>query len=504
MWEAIASNRQRSLMLIGLMGMLLVALGAVIGAALVPPAGNHYLDPGHRGGGVDPLVSGAWGAGIALTIWLILWLVAVAGGDDILLSAAGAKRVDKEHAPQLWNVVEEMTIASGLGKVPRVYLIEDDNPNAFAVGYKPGKAAVAVTTGLLRRLNRDELQGVVAHEIGHIRNMDVRFLTIAGVMMGSIVLIADLFLRSLWYGSGRRSSRSSRGGGQAQLILLVVAIVLAIAAPLLAQILYFACSRKREYLADASAARFTRYPAGLASALEKISTNVGRSPVKGARANRVVAPMFIVNPLQARGAVGLLATHPPTEKRIRILRSMGGGAGLAEYEAAYQREIGQKEHCLGERTLREAEAVAIREPSVTADERADAVARAREAGDLAAGLANFLFIACVCGLRIKVPPDFKRSEIKCPRCGREHEVPVAELAVVTAAAGAVRQGGKKAAKPTPPAPQSATIRYKRKGGGWESFKCRCGHPIQLSPGFRSPTVTCPKCRAVVSVDSTGR
>jgi len=417
MWEAIASNRRRSWLLIGLMGSLLVALGALIGTALAP-ALAAYSDPYHRTE-PDPYIGGLYGAGIALLLWFFLWGLARAGGDSLLLSSVGAQPIEKRHAPQLWNIVEEMTIAAGLRQMPKVYVIEDDMPNAFAVGHRADRATVAVTSGLLRRLNRDELQGVIAHEMGHIRNLDVRFLTLAGVMMGAIVLIADVFLRSLWYGGGgRRRSSSSRGGGQAQAILMLVAVVLAILAPLLAQLLYFACSRKREYLADASGASFTRYPEGLASALEKISRQVGGAQ----KVNRVVAPMYIVNPLQAGAAFSLFSTHPSTEKRVQILRSMAG-AGLADYEAAYRKVHGGSARCLGARTLAAAESAAARAPSAAAESKQDVVVRARAVGDLVAGLANFLLIPCDCGVRIKVPPKFTRPSVSCPRCGREHAVP---------------------------------------------------------------------------------
>ena len=497
MWEAIRSNQRRSLLLIALMGVLLVALGGVIGAAVVPPVDTHFVSHG-RGPQIDPLLSGAYGAGVALLIWLILWAVAAGSGDGILLSAAGAKRIEKEQAPQLWNVVEEMSIASGLGQMPSIYVIDDDAPNAFAVGYRPGRAAVAVTAGLLRRLNRDELQGVIAHEIGHIRNLDVRFMTMAGVMVGSIVIISDIFLRSLWYGGGRRSSRSSRGGGQAQAILMLIAILLAILAPLLAQMLYFACSRKREYLADASSARFTRYPEGLASALEKISRQAGRNVDDKKKANRVVAPMYIINPLQAQSAVGLMSTHPPTEKRVKVLRGMGGNVGFVEYESAFRKIHGDKASCIGARTLGADTGAEVRAPSVEPGARQDAVARARAAGDLMAGLADYLFIACACGVRIKVPPEFKRPSITCPRCGRQHEIPVA-AATAAMAVGAALKG----ADQTRPAtmPKRPPMRYVRKGTGWESFRCgSCGHTVQISPAFSATNVRCPKCNATIQVD----
>ncbi|HQO37145.1 MAG TPA: M48 family metalloprotease, partial [bacterium] len=197
MWDAIRSNQWKSTALIMLMGVLLVLLGFAIGMS------------------VDPQMGGAYGAVVAVGIWLVMCLVSLMGGDKILLMSSNAHPVEKRDAPQLYNIVEEMTIAAGLPKMPAVYIIDDHIPNAFAVGRKPEKAAVAVTTGLLKRLNRDELQGVVAHEIGHIRNLDVRFMTIASVMLGSIIMISEIFVRSVFYGGRVRSSRSSRsrGGG---------------------------------------------------------------------------------------------------------------------------------------------------------------------------------------------------------------------------------------------------------------------------------------------------
>ena len=464
MWEAIRSNRRRSWWLIAIMGVLLVCLGTAIGLVVIYPDGALL------------------GAGIALLVWLVLWLITVSQGENILLSLAKARRIERADAPQLWNVVEEMTIASGLKSMPKVYIIDDKAPNAFAVGRRPERAALAVTAGLLKRLNRDELQGVIAHEIGHIHNLDVRFMTMASVMLGSIVLIADGFLRALWYGGGgRRSRSSSRGGGQAQLIILGVAVLLAILAPLCAQLLYFACSRRREYLADASAARFTRYPPGLAAALEKISRRAGQTK----STNRAVAPLYVVNPLQAKAKFSLFSTHPPTEKRVQILRSMGGRAGYADYEAAYRNVHGGKRGCIGAATLESNDSVAARAATPEPAAKQQAVERAREVTDLLDRIANLILIPCLCGVRIKVPPNLKRDTVACPRCGRAHAVPRVESAT---------------AKPGQ-APRA--MRYVRKGGGWESFKCSCGHGIQLSPIFSAPYLNCPKCRCRIEIVGSG-
>jgi heat shock protein HtpX len=458
MWEAIRQNQRRSWVLIGVMGVILAALGVAIGTA------------------VEPRIGGIIGAAAAIFLWLMLWLTAL-HGDRVLLSGSGARQISKQDAPQLWNVVEEMTIAAGLPKPPRVFVIDDDAPNAFAVGRNPQKACVAVTSGLLRRLNRDELQGVIAHEIGHVRNLDVRFMTLAAVMLGSIVLLSDIFLRSLFYGGGRRSS--SRGGGQAQLVALLIAVALAIFGPIFAQLLYLACSRRREFLADASSARFTRYPAGLASALEKISQGVRGSK----KVNRALAPLYIINPLQGASLINLFSTHPPTMVRVQILRSMAG-AGLAEYERAYRRIVSDKEECIGAQTLESDTAVPLREASAEPDTPADATARSQEALDLIDRLANYLFIACACGVRIKVPPESPRDAVTCPRCGRTHAVPSAHAAPEAPAGPTVAE---------PP------LRFERTGGKWETFRCRCRHAVQISPSFSGTTVRCPKCSRVIEV-----
>ena len=462
MWDAIESNKRRSWILIGLMGALLVGLGFAVGYVWVPGMG------------------GALGALVALILWFVLVLVAFGQGDSILLASARAARISKDDAPQLWNVVEEMTIASGLPRMPAVYVIDNDVPNAFAVGRKPESAAVAVTSGLLKRLNRDELQGVIAHEISHVHNLDVRFMTLASVMLGAIVLVSDVFLRSLWYGGGGRRSSSSKGGGQAQLVMLVVALLLAILAPIAAQLLYFACSRRREYLADAGAARYTRYPEGLASALEKIAAKTRRAP----KVNRCLAPLYIVNPRQRGAMAALSSTHPPTEKRVAILRSMGGGAGYQAYEAAYRKVMGKSSRCLGRRTLDADQEVATRRPGPVPDAKKAAVQRAREAVDLIDRLGSFLLMSCACGVRIKVPPGLKRDSLSCPRCGTVHQVPRAEP--IAKAAGQ---------RKTPATP----MQYRRKQAGWESFKCSCGKAVQLSPSFCAPEIRCPGCKGTIKI-----
>jgi heat shock protein HtpX len=445
MWEAIAANRRRSRMLILCMGFLLVVLGGAIGGAV----GAWQMRPGREarlhvaGGDATSLVvevaatqgdAIVLGMLVAVGLWLVLWMTAEIGGDSILLGVAGARQIEKQDAPLVWDVVEEMTIAAGLPQMPSVYLIDDPAPNAFAVGRNPKLAAVAITTGLIKRLTRDELQGVVAHEIGHVNNQDVRFMTLAVVMVGAIAMLGGGFLRGVYYGGGgRRRSSEGNGAGGAAAILMVAAIVMAIVAPIAARLLYFACSRRREYLADACSARYTRYPEGLASALEKIGRASSMDPDAAGEGNAALAPLYIVNPRQALTADGPFSTHPPLEDRVRVLRAMTGGAGFGQYDAAFRAAHGAGgAGVVGGRTLaEEGELVGLREPTPEAkpdpgQQAPDAVARARQAVGVFDRAARVRTISCPCGLAIKLPPDWKDPQVRCPRCGRQHALAEAE------------------------------------------------------------------------------
>jgi heat shock protein HtpX len=239
--------------------------------------------------------------------------------DDLVALVTGAQHIErKEEAPELWRMVENLAITAGL-PMPRVYIVPDSSPNAFAAGRSPKQAIVAVTSGLLERLDEEELEGVLAHEMSHIRNYDVRLMTWAAVLAGSIALLAQIFTRVLWFGGGDRD----RGGGAANIILLLVMVVALILAPIAALLIQLAISRRREFVADASAAELTRYPQGLASALRAISAETQPSRALG---NAAVAHMMIVAPLGARGKGSkLFATHPPPEDRIARLEQMAGG-----------------------------------------------------------------------------------------------------------------------------------------------------------------------------------
>jgi heat shock protein HtpX len=314
-YNQISENRRNSALLtlavVGLFGLL----GFTIGYALT-----------------GDVVGAAGVMAFALAIGGALSVGSYFGGDSLVLATSGAKEVDETSAPQLMNVVREMSVAANV-PMPRVYLIDDTAPNAFATGRDPKHASVAITTGLLEKLDREELQGVMGHELSHVRNFDIRFALLVGVLVGSIALLADFFLRfTFWSGvSGRR--RDDRGGGSgAQAIVSIIAIVLAILAPIAARLVQLAVNRQREYLADASSVQLTRNPYGIERALAKISTDQEVLEV----ANRATQHMYFTNPIKKfeERSSGLFSTHPPTLDRINRLRELTGDAPLGGTDAA--------------------------------------------------------------------------------------------------------------------------------------------------------------------------
>ncbi len=312
-YDQISANKRNSLLMAGFVIVVLGLLGFAIGFALT-----------------GLLEGGVLTTGLALAVGAVSALVSYFAGDKLVLTVSGAKRVDETAAPQLLNVVREMAIASSV-PMPAVYLINDTAPNAFATGRDPAHASIAVTTGLLEKLDREELQGVIGHELSHVRNFDIRFALIVGVMVGAIAILADFFLRFTFWGGGRKSNSRDSGGG-AQVIVFVIAIVLAILAPLISRFIQLAINRQREYLADASAVELTRNPYGLVRALAKISGDPEVLEV----ANRGTQHMYFTNPIkkfEARSS-RLMSTHPPTLDRINRLRELTGEPPLAPAEAA--------------------------------------------------------------------------------------------------------------------------------------------------------------------------
>ena len=293
-YEEISGNKLKSIALVAFFFVFILILAFFF---------NYILDYGVAG-----LIA-------AVVITVLLSFGSYYYSDKIVLSISGAREATKEENAYLVNTVEGLSIAAGVPK-PKIYVIDDTAPNAFATGRTPEHAVICVTTGLLQKMNRVELEGVIAHEMSHIKNYDIRFMTLVSVMVGTVALLSDLILRSfLW---GRRGN--SREGGKLQIVLIVVGIVLAILAPIIAVMIQMAISRKREFLSDADGALLTRYPLGLASALAKIDAD--KESLEAA--NKATAHLYIANPLKGQHGWfdGMFATHPPIQERIAALKKM--------------------------------------------------------------------------------------------------------------------------------------------------------------------------------------
>lgn len=294
MYQQISRNRQKTYLIMVLFVVFVTMVVYVYGKALGDGLGF---------------------AGIGLVFAGFFTFISYYNSDKMVLAISKAKVIQKQDNPELYRIVENLCIGAGLS-LPKIYVIEDSAPNAFATGRDPAHAVVCVTTGLLEKLKKVELEGVIAHELSHIQNYDIRLMSIVVILVGLVTLLADLFLRVRWQRMG------GRGRGNAQGIFLLVGLLLALLSPLIATLIQLAVSRKREFLADASGALLTRYPEGLASALEKISHD--HEPLEVA--NNATAHLYIANPFKDKHInswfASLFNTHPPIEERIKVLRSM--------------------------------------------------------------------------------------------------------------------------------------------------------------------------------------
>ena len=287
LYSQIAANRRRTFFLFFFTFLIIISLGYLFGAYY----GDSYA-----------------GALLAFLFTIFYSLVSYFFSAQIVLSIAGAKPIKKSDNPYLYRMVENLCIGAGL-PLPKIYIIEEPALNAFATGRDPQHAVVAVTRGLLESLENEELEGVLAHELSHIQNQDIKVMTLAAVLAGAVVMLADIFLRSSRWGS----SRNRKSGG----ILIIIGLVLALLSPVFAQLIKLAISRQREYLADSAGALLTRYPEGLAKALEKIS----KDPMPLQHVSEATAHLYIKNPLTRGMFVSMFSTHPPVEERIKRLRS---------------------------------------------------------------------------------------------------------------------------------------------------------------------------------------
>lgn len=457
MWQQIDANKKKSVILIFVMLGIMLVLGAFLGIFVSclnnPPAANSFeeLTEAEILTLETAMLQGIF---YSIIVWMILLVITFVDGKKSILALNHAKKIPAGTHRILENVVAEMSIAAGLPKQPEIYVIDCMMPNAFATGMNPKNSAIAVTTGLLTTLDRDELQAVVAHEIAHIVNRDTMYMLFAGIMLGMIILIADCIARSFRLSGHSRSRCSSvKGGGVAIVLMLVVMIFAMIIAPLAARLLYFSLSKRREYLADACAVQYTRYPQGLATALAKISGSV----YVFRDADKVTSAMYIVHPLETveiyknRYSIwgDLFSTHPPTEKRIEILERMTG-ADFNAYNAAFGKTFRRRKTIMKKEELYGVEPLEIRKPNKGKQSKADGslvaetvmlatvgtladvkaredkaaqekqqqefVERKREALDTVWKANNYIFKQCVCGTKMKFPQEYMGQEISCPHC----------------------------------------------------------------------------------------
>ena len=304
LYEAQAANRRKSALI-----MVLFILFVTVSVYVISQAMGVYF--GYEPGGLGV-------AGLALIISGVITIVSYYASDKIVLSISGARPADRKRDYNFYTVAENLSLAAGIPK-PKLYVIEDSAPNAFATGRDPKHAVVCATSGLLNKLTRTELEGVVAHELSHVKNYDTRLMSIVAVLVGMVALLADIFLRTSF-----RGGRSDRRGSQAAAIFLLLGIIFAILSPIISRLIQLAVSRRREFFADSSSVAITRQPSGLISALKKIAAD--HEPLEAA--NKATAHLYIVNPFKEKGHgavdwfAGLFNTHPPVSERIAALTKM--------------------------------------------------------------------------------------------------------------------------------------------------------------------------------------
>ncbi len=440
------------------MGGLLLLTGIIMG--LITCAALNILlwvPPGIRTNYPDfeiwgPMQFATVGIVIASIVWMLASLAGYYQGDNILLTQSKAKKIGPADHHRLYNIVEELKISSGLEIMPAIYIIHDPAPTAFAIGRDPKKAAIIVTSGLLTKLNRDELQGVIAHEIAHIKNRDVLLMGMCSVMLGATITLTE-FSKSLSWSETIITSRSEEEKKYSDRTYMIstfctiwllwafvmiaplgvmhalnpftfflaifcaaifftpLTMTVMIGLPFSVLLIYYALSRRREYLGDATSVIYTRYPEGLASALEKIAASTDHL----VSATAATAPIYVANPFGKHGATSriLTSTHPPISERIRILRSMSR-ISYADYDRAYREVRGLDKSVIPPSVMSLAGTESIR-PAF--DDDLGRVQRARETSNLLWNLNNYKLIICACGTRMRLPPSFKLTEVKCPHCG---------------------------------------------------------------------------------------
>ncbi len=471
MWEIIRANKRKTTMLL-----LILALNSFFSGFLVATVlfGYTFFLTGLISSG---LFFGTIGGAIGLFIFFLEGITSYLYGNEIILSRCRAKELTPSMHPQLFNILEELLIASNSKFKPKLYATPSIVPNAFATGIKIEDSAIVVTTGLLTQLSRNEMQGVIAHELSHIINRDTLYLTFAGTILNFKAKAALL-------GGFDYDSRSSYNKDETTIFDYLEQVQEHINASL-----YFSLSKNREYLADATAVRLTRYPEGLASALEKISSN--DSLLHEARYN--TAPFYIINPINKKNS----KTHPPVEDRVRILRNISKGANYKDYQDSFNYVAKSTESIIPKSVLEEDYVPLKTDGEVESPMNGKTILDiVRETKDLDKAINNFRFIFCNCGLKLKIPEDFTRDQIHCPRCGSKHQlVNASSIEPKSPYKENPFEDGVKDVNGL----IDGNLYIRKKVGSWESFFCDCGYVLQLAPTFRGKRIQCFHCDKEIKI-----
>jgi heat shock protein HtpX len=511
--ELIRKNKLKSIFLLVLTILIVVLVGFILGdviyTMIIPDQSVNYEE--------RRLFFSLGFAGVIGFLEILQVYLFIRGEPKLFFSRMGMNIAERTKFQKLHNVIAEMTISAGLTQTPIAYVIPSRALNAMAFGSSPENSAIAVTAGLLAVCNRDELQGVIAHELSHIINRDALLLDICRNSLGMVIVMRDVMLRSIrWGATGRLNYRISSRKSKAftaHLLLLLLGVIFVLFAPMLVEVIYLTISREREYLADAVSAKLTRYPVGLASALTKIAY----STHSVADIDKVTSAAFISQPRIDMGITSKGSrTHPPIWNRIRILRQMSGGAGYIDYQKAYNAVMLKSPGFMpgsmrGKNTsipLRMAEVISGEPASVDSLEEMSILVNEVRTDDIFRLTDGYSFINCDCGIKIKVPVSYDKFEIKCPRCGRIHKLSenmnsllsaMLEESAVTgdAATGIIREVMEEKNEPDYSSEEEQT--YVRKRKAWEEVQCRCGSKMQLSPTFLGKHVSCRKCNRRINI-----
>ncbi len=389
MWELINKNKSKTFLFVFLMALCFGLMAYCLAETL-----KIY--------NISPI----WVYIVVYGYFFVTLIIASHDSKNVFLKLSNARFALRAYYPKLFNIVQEMSIASGLSTMPEIYIIDEDSPNAFACGKDPQTASVVVTKGLLARLNRDELQAVVAHEISHIVNRDILYLLYTSCLLGCMVFISDFVIKFLRSCSNRRSFN----GGAIYIIPFVLISLVLVA---LSKIFYFCLSKKREYLADACAVQFTRNPMALANALKKID----EEQTYFVNTNPITSAMFIVSPLNNKEK-----THPPIEKRIQILLRLSS-CNIAAYNNSYKKVLGKKSSIVSKKIIDKpsySKVIPIVATTLANQTVQDKIANHREAYDTMLKMENYIFIKCDCDTKLKVPKELKGQKIPCPHCKKMH------------------------------------------------------------------------------------